>query len=222
MIFHGCDSDFQYRASFQTTSCLLHAREMEVQLWKVFNSSQCLCFRACFSIFCQACCSWPWPWNGSQRWEAKMHRKMQPAAVLVEALLRVDAGRRRCPLRWGMKKCRETKIHPKSGDTSVLWILNLQLPSMNAVHLYLMLPVGTTVGWKVPEAMPKEILKSTELVMDWNKMELLEMLRLFEIGQHHLVFWLESARRRQDLDEFSTKCHVHLCWCLLLMVEMHC
>lgn len=42
MIFHGCDSDFQYRVSFQTTSCLLHAREMEVQLWKVFNSSFCV------------------------------------------------------------------------------------------------------------------------------------------------------------------------------------
>ncbi len=44
------------------------------------------------------------------------------------------------------------------------------------------LPVGTPgVSDQVPEAMPKEILKSTELVMDWNKMELLEMLRLFEL-----------------------------------------
>jgi len=34
-----------------------------------------------------------------------------------------------------------------------------------------------TVPTQVPEAMPKEILKSTELVMDWNKMELLETQR---------------------------------------------
>lgn len=229
MIF-SCDSDFRCHVSFQNTSCLLHARKMEVQLWRGFNSSFVSLFQGQFFQFLARHAAVGFDHemdlsDGKQRCTERCNPRQcssKPLSTWTRDAYRPHTGEewRNAQKQYEDIALQRRKIiqSPKSGDTAVLWIRMCSFQAWTQftciciyVYTYYM-PLHATCIHTYPilscqlvyrkircqRPCPKRSwspLSWSWIGTRWNFLRCLDCLRWTTSP----CFWLESARRIQDI-----------------------